>query len=56
MQRGDAMANIDDYRCPVEGCTEAYPHSLLTDKHVVDEHEDWLDNIINEETLDLGDV
>lgn len=43
------MANMDDYPCPVEGCDMAYPHWLLTDQHVVDEHEEWLDAIINGE-------
>jgi len=32
--------------CPVDGCDKAYPHSLLTDYHVVQEHEEWLDDII----------
>lgn len=40
------MANMDDYECPVEGCPKAYPHSLLTDAHVVSDHEEWLDDII----------
>lgn len=40
------MANIDDHSCPVDGCEKAYPHSLLTDKHVVDDHPEWLDNLI----------
>jgi len=43
------MVEIDEYDCPVEGCDKAYPHSLLTDKHVVDEHESWLDSIIDGE-------
>lgn len=50
------MANLDDYPCPVEGCDNAYPHSLLTDKHVVDEHEQWLDSLIEGESLNLGEV
>jgi hypothetical protein len=41
------MVELDTYDCPVEGCSEAYPHSLLTDKHVVDEHADWLDELID---------
>lgn len=43
------MANIDDYECPVEGCDKAYPHPLLTDYHVVQDHEEWLDDIIHGE-------
>jgi hypothetical protein len=40
------MADLDEHECPVEGCDEAYPHSLLTDKHVVDDHPQWLDDLI----------
>jgi hypothetical protein len=41
------MVDIDEHDCIVDGCTKAYPHTLLRDKHIVDEHEQYLDDLIN---------
>ena len=35
--------NLDDHPCPVDGCEKAYPHVLLKDKHLVDEHPTYID-------------
>jgi len=29
---------LDEHSCPRENCERAYPHSLLVDKHLVDDH------------------
>jgi hypothetical protein len=34
--------NLDDHECPVDGCDSAYPHALLKDKHLVDEHPEYV--------------
>lgn len=42
-----AMADFDDHPCPVDDCDEAYPHSLLLDKHIVDDHPEWIEEVLD---------
>lgn len=33
------------HECTVDGCDEAYPHRLLLDKHLLDDHQDKVDEL-----------
>lgn len=51
------MVEIDEFECDIDECGKAYPHPLLLEKHKMDDHPEFseeLDEFIEgENTIEL---
>lgn len=45
---------LDQAPCPVDECEKAYPHVLLRDKHLVSEHPERMNAVLEDDGIELN--